>query len=90
MTSPPTVEPIVVGLVASQPDGWPGHRAGDHAGGVTTRLGFAMIATGVALLLLRTFGWVDPELLDIASVLGIVVGALVIAIDGDGADQPAE
>jgi hypothetical protein len=57
---------------------------------VTTRLGFAIISAGVALLLLRTFGWVDTELLDIASVLGIVVGALVVAIDGEGADQPTD
>ncbi|CAN5270676.1 hypothetical protein BH23ACT2_BH23ACT2_16570 [soil metagenome] len=56
---------------------------------MTTRLGFAIIAAGVVLLLLRTFGWVDTELLDIASVLGIVVGALVVAIDGEGADKPA-
>ncbi len=57
---------------------------------MTTRLGFAIISAGVALLLLRTFGWVDTELLDIASVLGIVVGALVVAIDGEGADQPTD
>lgn len=80
----------VIARIASGPvDRMAGAAGAGHARGVTTRLGFAIIAAGVALLLLRTFGWVDTELLDIASVLGIVVGALVVAIDGEGADKPA-
>ena len=59
---------------------------GGHAGGVTTRIGFAIIAAGVALLCLRAFNWVDSELADILSVLAIVVGALAVAIDGEAAD----
>jgi hypothetical protein len=53
---------------------------------MTTRLGFATILAGVALLVLRAGGWVDTEIADIASVLAIVVGALMVAIDGEEAD----
>lgn len=54
---------------------------------MTTRIGFAIILAGVVLLCLRAVNWVDSELADIASVLGIVVGALAVAIDGEEADQ---
>ena len=58
-----------------------------HTGSVTTRLGFAIIAIGVVVLGLRAFDLLDTELADIASVLAIVIGALVVAIDGESADQ---
>ena len=54
---------------------------------MTTRLGFAIIAAGVVVLGLRAFDLLDTELADIASVLAIVIGALVVAIDGEAADQ---
>ena len=54
---------------------------------MTTRLGFAIIAAGVGVLGLRAFDLLDTELADIASVLAIVIGALVVAIDGEAADQ---
>jgi hypothetical protein len=57
-----------------------------HTGGVTTRIGFAIIAMGVVLIGLRAVNWVDTEIADIASVLLIVVGALAVAIDGEEAD----
>ncbi len=65
------------------------HRSGRgrHAGGMTTRIGFAIILAGMVLLVMRAMNWVDSELADIASVLGIVVGALAVAIDGEAADQ---
>ncbi len=53
---------------------------------MTTRLGFAIIAAGIVLLVLRAANLVDTEVADIASVLGIVVGALMVAIDGEEAD----
>lgn len=54
---------------------------------MTTKIGFAIIVAGVALLVLRGIGLVDTELADIASVLAIVIGALAVAIDGEAADQ---
>lgn len=54
---------------------------------MTTRLGFAIILAGVALMVLRAISWVDTELADIASVLAIVVGALAVAVDGEVADR---
>jgi len=58
-----------------------------HAGGMTTRIGFAIILAGVVLICLRAANWVDSEMADIASVLAIVVGAVAVAIDGEEADQ---
>ncbi len=55
--------------------------------GFTTKVGFLIIAMGVVLLVSRAVGWVDSEVADIASVLAIVVGALVVAIDGEEADE---
>ncbi len=72
------------------------HRPGSksHAGrvttngaGFTTKVGFAIIAMGVALLVVRAMDWVDSELADILSVLALVVGALAVAIDGEEADE---
>jgi hypothetical protein len=60
---------------------------GGHAGGVTTKIGFAIIIGGLVLILLRAANWVDSEMADIVSVLSIVVGALAVAIDGEEADQ---
>lgn len=60
-----------------------------HAGRVTTRIGFAIIAAGVVLVVLRWWGVLDTELADIASVMAIVLGALAVAIDGEEADQRA-
>lgn len=60
-----------------------------HAVGVTTRLGFAIIAAGALLLALRAVGVVDTEAADIGSVLLIVVGAIAVAIDGEAADHDA-
>jgi len=57
-----------------------------HTGGVTTRIGFAIILAGVVLIVLRALNMVDSELADIVSVLAIVVGALAVAIDGEEAD----
>jgi hypothetical protein len=54
---------------------------------VTTRLGFAVILAGVALLVLRATGVIDNESTDIVSVLCIVLGALGVAIDGEAADR---
>ena len=67
--------------------GWRARVRGRHAVGVTTRLGFAIIAAGAVLLVLRAVGWVDAEGADIMSVLLIVVGALAVAIDGEAADH---
>lgn len=61
--------------------------SGGHTGAVTTRIGFAIIAAGAIVLGLRAFDLLDTELADIASVLAIVIGALVVAIDGEAADQ---
>ena len=58
-----------------------------HAGGVTTKIGFAIIIAGVLLICLRAANWVDSEMADIVAVLTIVVGALAVAIDGEEADQ---
>lgn len=57
---------------------------------VTTRLGFAIIAAGIVLIVLRAVNWVDSEGADIASTLAIVVGALAVAIDGEKADHPVK
>jgi hypothetical protein len=57
------------------------------SGGFTTKVGFAIIAMGVLLVMARAAGWVDTEVADIASVLAIVVGALAVAIDGEEADE---
>jgi drug/metabolite transporter (DMT)-like permease len=54
---------------------------------VTTKIGFSIIFAGVVLICLRAANWVDSEMADIVSVLAIVVGALVVAIDGEEADQ---
>lgn len=54
---------------------------------VTTRIGFAIVFAGALLLVLRAVGWVDTEAADITSVILIVFGALVIAIDGEAADR---
>ncbi|MCB1031628.1 MAG: hypothetical protein KDA95_09835 [Acidimicrobiales bacterium] len=51
-----------------------------------TRIGYAIIVSGVVLIVLRAIGWVDIEIADIASVLLIVVGALAVAVDGEEAD----
>lgn len=48
-----------------------------------TRLGFSIIFLGAVLIALRVAGLVDTELADIMSVLGIVVGALIVAVDGE-------
>ncbi|HRW36635.1 MAG: hypothetical protein R2702_18780 [Acidimicrobiales bacterium] len=53
---------------------------------MTTRLGFSIILAGIVLIGLRAVNWVDTEIADIASVLAIVVGALMVAIDGEEAD----
>lgn len=62
------------------------HNSDGHAGGVTTRFGFAIIAAGAILLFLRAIGVIDNEGADIAAVLAVVVGALAVAIDGEEAD----
>ena len=59
----------------------------DHAGAVTTRIGFLIIAAGIILIVLRAVNWVDTEGADIASTLAIVVGAVAVAIDGEAADR---
>ena len=48
-----------------------------------TRIGFAIIAMGIVLVVVRVVDWVDTEMADIASVLAIVIGALMVAIDGE-------
>jgi heme A synthase len=63
--------------------GWPTVADRGHAEPVTTRLGTAVIVAAVVLLALRATGYIDNELVDIASVLGLVVGALAVAIDGE-------
>ena len=70
----------------AEPVSHPAGRGG-HAGGVTTKIGFAIIIGGLVLILLRAANWVDSEMADIVSVLSIVVGALAVAIDGEEADQ---
>lgn len=60
----------------------------DHAGPVTTRIGFAIIFVGLVLIVLRWIGVLNTEVADIASVMSIVLGALAVAIDGEEADQP--
>ncbi len=53
---------------------------------MTTRIGIAIIVAGVVLLVLRATGVIDREVVDIAAVFAIVVGALAVAIDGEEAD----
>ena len=53
---------------------------------MTTRIGFAIIAAGMILLLFRAVNWVNTESADIASTLAIVIGALAVAVDGEAAD----
>lgn len=60
---------------------------GRHAWQVTTRIGAFIILAGVALIVARALNWVDSEAADIAATLGIVVGAVAIAIDGENADS---
>lgn len=67
--------------------GWARWGNDSHAGGVTTRIGFAIIGAGVALVVLRWLGVLDTEVADIASVMAIVLGALAVAIDGEDVDQ---
>lgn len=57
---------------------------------MTTRIGLFIILAGVALIVARAVNWVDSEAADIAATLGIVVGALAVAIDGESADQADE
>lgn len=59
-----------------------GPRVGDQAGAVT-RIGFSIIGIGVALMIMRVADWVDVESADILSVLAIVIGAVVVAIDAE-------
>lgn len=54
---------------------------------MTTRVGFAIILAGVALIIVRAVNWVDTEAADIASTLFIVIGALAVAVDGEAADN---
>lgn len=54
---------------------------------MTSRIGFAIIVTGVILLMMRAANWVDSEGADIVSTFAIVVGALAVAIDGETADR---
>lgn len=54
---------------------------------MTTRIGFAIIVAGIALIVLRAINWVDTEGADIASTLAIVLGSLAVAIDGEAADR---
>ncbi|CAN5758751.1 hypothetical protein BH10ACT1_BH10ACT1_31160 [soil metagenome] len=61
-----------------------------QAVGVTTRIGLAIIAAGIILIVLRAVNWVDTEAADIVSTLAIVVGALAVAIDGESADRPVK
>lgn len=56
-------------------------------GRVTTRLGTLIITAGIVLIVLRAVNWVNSEAADIVSTLAIVIGALVVAIDGDNADH---
>ncbi len=48
-----------------------------------TRIGFLIIGFGLALIVVRVVDWVDTESADILSVLLIVVGALMVAVDGE-------
>lgn len=63
--------------------GWSHVRVGRHTGPVTTRLGFAVIALGIVLLVLRGVGLVDSEVADIAATMALVGGALSVAIAGE-------
>lgn len=67
--------------------GSPGRPGDGHAGGVTTKVGFAIILMGIVVLLLRANGVIDNELADVAATIAIVFGALAIAIDGEAADN---
>lgn len=51
--------------------------------GPLTRIGFAVIAAGVLVITLRVVEVIDTEMADISSVLAIVIGALVVAVDGE-------
>lgn len=53
-----------------------------------TRIGFAIIGVGVALIVVRVVDWVDAESADILSVLAIVIGALAVAIDAERSPRP--
>ncbi len=50
---------------------------------MTTRIGALIILLGVAMFVARAFNWVDSEAADIAATLAVVVGALVVAVDGE-------
>lgn len=51
--------------------------------GPITRFGFLIGMLGVVLIGLRMAGLVDSELADIASACAVVVGAMIIAVDGE-------
>lgn len=51
--------------------------------GPITRFGFGVIALGVIGIALGIAGVVDTEFADLASVLAIVAGAIVVAVDGE-------
>ena len=78
---------MVGGRQSGGPSGLAASPAHDHAGDVTTRIGFLIIAAGIVLLVLRAINLVDTEAADIASTLAIVVGAVAVAIDGEVADR---
>lgn len=42
-----------------------------------------IIFLGVAVFVARAFNWVNSESADIAATLAVVVGALVVAVDGE-------
>jgi len=67
--------------------GWRWRSVDSQAHVVTTRLGFAIIIAGAVLLVLVATGVVDDDIFSIVSMLAIVLAALVIAIDGESADQ---
>lgn len=48
-----------------------------------TRIGFVIIGVGIVMIAARVVDWVDAESADILSVLAIVIGALVVAVDGE-------
>lgn len=53
-----------------------------------TRAGFAIIALGAVLFVLRAVGVIDSEVVDVVVVIAVVVGAIAIAIDAERGDGP--
>ncbi len=54
---------------------------------MTTRIGAVLIIGGICMLVIQAVGWTNGDAYDLGGVLAIVVGALGVAVDGEGTDN---